>query len=139
MKIKFKKKILYSKLILGLICLIIAPITLLRNEDLHWSDYIYFIIGLLYLAHYAYDVTHQYLEIEDGVIKKNSLYGFRKKLNLKDIDTIKKFAGDYTLKSNDTELKIKTSIIEDHSLTSLVKVLSELDLPQEKSPFVSIS
>ncbi|MGO4911727.1 hypothetical protein [Leeuwenhoekiella sp. W20_SRS_FM14] len=136
MKIKFKKKRLYANLVLGLIWVIIAPLSLLKDEGLNWSDYIYFGIGVFYLAHYVYDLKHQYLEIEDGVIKKNSLYGFRKKMNLKDIDRVEKFAGDYTLKSNDTKLKINTSFIESQSLTSLVKTLSELNLPTEKTPFI---
>ena len=83
-------------------------------------------------------MTNQYLTIENGIIRKNGLYGFRKKINLNEINWIKKFAGDYTLKTETKELKINTELIEEKSLAELNSVLGKLNLPADKTPFANI-
>lgn len=94
-------------------------------------------IGVLYVGHYLYDLTNQYLTIEDGTIRKNGLYGFGKRINLNETNWIKKFAGDYTLKTEQKELKINTELIEKNSLNELNKILAELNLPSKKTPFAN--
>ncbi len=135
MKIKFKKKRLYAHLILGLVWIVLGIASLIFGVGLGWSNYGYSIIGILYIGHYLHDVTNQYLTIENGTIKKNGLYGFGKKINLNDINWIKKFAGDYTLKTQTRELKIDTSLIDNQSLVELLRILGSLNLPPEKTPF----
>jgi hypothetical protein len=137
MKIKFKKKRLYSNLILGIVWVIIGFLKLYYDDKLRWTDYGYLVIGILYIGHYLYDKTNQYLTIENGIIWKNGLYGFGKKINLNEINWIKKFAGDYTLKTETKELKINTELIEEKSLTELNKILEKLNLPSEKTPFAN--
>ena len=87
----------------------------------------------MYLGHYLYDLNNQYLTIENGTIRKNALYGFRKKIELNDINSIKKFTGDYTLKTETKELKINTELIDEKSLLELNRILSELNLSPEKN------
>ena len=60
-----------------------------------------------------------------------------KKINLNEINWIKKFAGDYTLKTEQKELKINTELIDENSLTELNRILAELNLPPEKTPFAN--
>ena len=91
-------------------------------------------IGLLYIGHYLHDRTRQYLTIEKEAIRKNGLYGFGKKINLKDVYWIRKIAGDYTLKTRQGDLKINADLIEEESPAELDRVLGELDLPPEKTP-----
>lgn len=137
MKIKFKKKRLYINLILGLVWLIIGILSLTDDEKLRWTDYGYLVAGILYIGHYLYDFTNQYLTIENGTIRKNRLYGFGKKINLNEINWITKFAGDYTLKTEQKELKINTELIDKDSLTELNRILAELNLPPKKTPFTN--
>ena len=137
MKIKFKKKRLYINLILGLVWLSLGILNLTEDDKIRWTDYGYLVAGILYIGHYLYDLTNQYLTIENGTIRKNGLYGFRKKINLNEINWIKKFAGDYTLKTEQKELKINTELIDKDSLTELNKILAELNLPPEKTPFAN--
>ena len=137
MKIKFKKKRLLANLILGLVWIVLGTSNVLLEDNLRWSDYGYLVIGILYIGHYLYDLTNQYLTIENGTIRKNGLYGFGKKINLNDINYIKKFTGDYTLKTNQKELKINSEIIDKDSLVELHKILAELNLPSEKTPFAN--
>lgn len=137
MKIKFKKKRLRANLILGIVWIILGTLSVFENDTLHWSDYGYLVIGILYIGYYLYDLTNQYLTIENGTIQKNGLYGFSKKINLNDINHIKKFAGDYTLQTDQKELKINTELIDKDSLVELNKILTALNLPAEKTPFSS--
>ena len=51
-----------------------------------------------------------------------------KKINLNEIKRIKKFAGEYILKTDSTELKINTDLIEEKSLSELNTVLENLNL-----------
>ena len=108
-------------------------INILEDESLRWTDYGYLLAGILYLGHYLYDLNNQYLTIENGTIRKNALYGFRKKIELNDINSIKKFAGDYTLKTETKELKINTELIDEKSLAELNRILTELDLSPEQN------
>lgn len=55
---------------------------------------------------YFYEYFNPYLTIENGIIKTNNPFG--KKMNLTEIKRIKKFAGDYILKTDKAELT-KTS------------------------------
>ncbi len=137
MKIKFKKKRLLANLILGIVWIGLGVFNVWEAKNNRWSDYGYLVIGILYVGHYLFDLTNQYLTIENGTIRKNGLYGFRKKINLNEINWIKKFAGDYTLKTEQKELKINTELIDKDSLTELNKILAELNLPPEKTPFAN--
>jgi hypothetical protein len=137
MKRKFKKKRLYINLILGIVWLALGILNLNEDDKIRWTDYGYLVAGILYIGHYLYDLTNQYLTIENGTIRKNALYGFRKDINLNEVNWIKKFAGDYTLKTEKKELKINTELIDKDSLTELNKILAELNLPPEKTPFAN--
>ena len=53
---------------------------------------------------------------------------FGKKLNLIEIKRIKKFAGDYILKTDEKELAINTQIINPSSLAELNAVLEKLNV-----------
>lgn len=137
MKIRFKKKRLYANLIIGIVWTGLGIFNLIEDNNLRWSDYGYLVIGALYIGHYLYDLTNQYLTIENGTIRKNGLYGFGKKINLNEINWIKKFAGDYILKTETIELTINTDLIEEKSLAELNRILTELNLPTEKTPFAN--
>jgi len=138
MKIKFKKKRLLANLIFGIVWIGLGTLSVVTNDEIHWTDYGYLVIGILYVGHYLFDLTNQYLTIENGTIRKNGLYGFGKEIILNEINWIKKFAGDYTLKTENQELKINTELIEENSLEELNRILGKLNLPAEKTPFANV-
>ena len=140
LKIRFKKKRLYANLIIGVIWLVFAVIILFTEfteEENHWMIYVYPIIGFLYLGQYWYDSTFQYLIIDDNTIQRNIFYGTNRKIALKDITWIKKFAGDYILKSDQKDMHIDLRLIDESSLDELNKVVANLNLPADKTPFPS--
>ncbi|MCL8009269.1 hypothetical protein M8845_17720 [Gelidibacter japonicus] len=125
MKIKFKKRRLRTYLILGSIWVIFGiPAVIFFPNNIF--NYGYLIIGILYFGVYLFENKNQYLTIENGTISKNHL--IPKKINLKDIKSIKLFAGDYKLKTDTDELVIDTKLIEEKSLADLELVLKKLNL-----------
>lgn len=126
MKIQYKKKHLNHSLFFGALWLIISLLGLFTKENTNWTDYAFLIISFLYLGTYFYGKRNKYLTIENGQIFVNKPFG--KKINLTEIKEIKKFAGDYILKTDKTELTINTQIIDEKSLTELKSELEKLEL-----------
>ena len=126
MKIRYKKKRLYTNLILGIIWTVFGVFVLLEDDKRRWSEYGYLVFGIIYIGIYIYDITNQYLTIENGMIKKNFIFG--KRLNLNEVIAIKKFAGDYTLITENQKLKINTVFIDKKSLAELNEILGRLKL-----------
>lgn len=125
MKIRYKKKRLKHYLIFGIIWLALGTIAVIFNSNIFFN-YGYLIIGILYFGTYLFENNTQYLTIENGTISKNHL--IPKKINLEEIKRIKRFAGDYVLKTDSTELRINTELIEEKSLRELDTVLGNLNL-----------
>ena len=125
MKIRFTKKRLKHYLIFGILWLVLGTTAVIFNSD-NIFNYGYLIIGILYLVTYLFENNKQYLTIENGIISKNQL--IPKKINLNEIKRIKKFAGDYILKTDNTEFRINTELIEEKSLAELNNVLENLNL-----------
>lgn len=126
MKIQYKKKHLNHSLFFGTLWLLISLLGLFTKENTNWTDYAFLIISFLYLGTYFYGKRNKYLTIENGQIFVNKPFG--KKINLTEIKEIKKFAGDYILKTDKTELTINTQIIDEKSLTELKSELEKLEL-----------
>ncbi len=126
MKIHYKNKTLNTNLFFGLMWLIFGLLGIFTNEKPYWTDYVLLVISILYLVLYFYHKKNQYLTIENGEIFHN--YPFGKKINLAEIKVIKKFAGDYILKTDKTELTINTQSIDKKSLVNLNVELEKLNV-----------
>ena len=112
-------------MIFGILWLVLGTTAVIFNSD-NVFNYGYLIIGILYFGTYLFENNKQYLTIDNGIISKNHL--IPKKVNLNDIKQIKKFAGDYILKTDSTELRINTELIDKKSLAELNTVLENLNL-----------
>ena len=126
MKIGYKKRHLNVNLIFGLIWLVWFFIGVFGKEEPNWTDYGWIVISLMYLGMYFYQKNYNYLTIENGVLRINGSFG--KKINLAEIKRIKKFAGDYILKTSKKELTINTQIIDTNSLAKLNAALKKLNV-----------
>jgi hypothetical protein len=126
MKIGYKKRHLNINLILGLVWLVWFLLAILLKEEPFWTDYGWLFISIAYLGIYAYQEKYKYLTIENGMIQVNG--AAKKKLNLSEVTQIKKFAGDYILKTDNKELTISTQIIEPNALVELDKELKKLNV-----------
>lgn len=137
MKIRYTKKRLRGILIIGLLWLALSIAKGVLNTFDHWTDFFFILMAVLYLGQYFYEWRNQYLTIDSEFIKVNSSFG--KKIRLSEISWIKKFAGDYILKTATKELTINTQIIDKVSLNELNEILAKLELPSDKTPFANNS
>ncbi|WP_235841756.1 hypothetical protein [Confluentibacter sediminis] len=128
MKIRYTKKRLRYYLIFGILWMVLGSSAIIFESG-NVFNYGYLLMGILYLGTYLFENRKQYLTIENGVISKNLLVS--KKINLNEITRIKKFAGDYVLKTDLTELKINTGLIDKTSLSDLNAVLDNLNLEKK--------
>lgn len=134
MKIKYSKVRLNSNyqfgvtfVIAGIIMTIVFTFFNTANKfELDAAGFGLFGGGCFSLLIYYFEKKKQYLTLKNGVLTKNTL--IPKKINLKDITSIKKFAGDYILKSNSTEFVIDTQIIDFDSLNDLTIELEQLNI-----------
>lgn len=113
-------------LVLGLVWLVFFFVGILSDEGPNWIDYGWLVVSAIYLALYFYQRRYKYLNLENGILKVNWPYG--KKIGLKEVKQIKKFAGEYILKTDKTELKIHTQSIAPDSLAKLNAELQKLDV-----------
>lgn len=126
MKIAYTKKQLTVSLVLGIVWLVLALLNMEYYGGNHWTAYGNLVISLLYLSMYGFQKKKTYLTIDNDLLKVNGLFG--KKVYLKNIKQIKKFAGDYIIKTDKKELTINTQLIAPNSLESLNAKLEELDV-----------
>lgn len=135
MKIRYTRKRLRANLILGLLWLALSLAKGLFSVFDDWTDFFFVGMAILYLGQFLIEWQNQYLTIDQDQIKVN--YPFGKKINLSDVNWIKKFAGDYIIKTDEKKLTINTQIIDSDSLEDLNRVLSSLNLPPDKTPFAN--
>lgn len=134
MIIKFSKRRLYAHLFLGLIWASIGIYYLFFSTDFPiWIGILYMILGAYYLFYSIYDFNHPYISIEEGIIKRNKLYGLKNKIKLDEVEEIQKTQGGYLLKSKTAELKINTSLISNEKLLELIILFKSLGLPADKT------
>lgn len=136
MKINLKKRKLNTHLTLGLVWIAFGiGYFIITSENIYWFGFGFIAIGFLDILHFLYDTKHQYLIIENGVIKKNFLYGFSftNEIHIDHIKEIKRIHGDFILKSGNKTLKIEPDVIEKESLDQLIHFLKKLNLPPDKN------
>ncbi|MDY2588109.1 hypothetical protein [Winogradskyella aquimaris] len=126
MKVAYKRRHLNVNLILGLIWLVWFSLGVFGKEEPNWTDYGWIFISLMYLGLYVYQKSFKYLTVENGIINVNGPFG--KKLKMTEIKQIKKFAGDYIIKTDNEELTINTQLIESSALTELNSELEKLNV-----------
>lgn len=126
MRIPYKKRHVNTNLFFGILWLSYFLIKILLFDSFHWIDYGWVFLSFAYLTIYFYEIRYKYVTIQDGVFSVNEL--IRKKVNLNEINQIKRFAGDYIIQSDKNEVTINTQIIDTNSLPDLIQVLDKLDV-----------
>lgn len=130
MTIYYTKRRLKIQLILALGYLILSSAALIF-DSFNFFNIGFLVLGLISLGTYLFENHKQYLTIANGVLIKNTFSP--KSIKLDEINQIKKFAGDYILKTEQNELRINISYIEKDSLFELEKVLNSLGLNKNES------
>ena len=127
MKINYKKKTSKFNLIIGVIWFVWFWVGVITLDRTNWYDWGWLVFILLYIGTYFHQRKHQYAEITDEFIKINDPI-FGKKLNINDVITVRKFAGNYIFKTASKELTIDTHLISLESLDKLNQKVEELGI-----------
>ena len=128
MTIAYKKKYLNLNLIYALL-FTVTLFTVALNSEENWKLIIGILVPASFISKYFYQKQKKYLTIEDDKIKVNNIFG--REINLNEILTIEKYAGDYILKTGIKKLKIDTTIIEPVELSNLNSELKKLNVKWE--------
>ena len=120
---------------MGIAWLLLGLMAFLGNDRPNWPEYGYLVIAILYLGGYIYENRNEYLIIENGLIYKRSL--FPKRINLTDVNQIKKFGRGYILKTESEKMTINTQIIDEKSLMKLNLILGRLNMDPDKNPLAT--
>ena len=126
MKIKYKKEPLIVYLTAGLFWFMFFNVIFFEKEELSSLDYGWIVMSLIYLGIFFYRKKYYYLTIIKDNIRVNGPLG--KELKLTELKRIKKFAGDYIIKTDQKEMTINTQIIDPNSLKELDAELKKLDV-----------
>lgn len=126
MRIHYKKRQLNFNLIFGILWLTYFLIQFFFIDEFHWINYGWIIISFVYFGIYFYQKKFKYVTIDNGKMTVNGPFG--KHINLTEIKQIKKFAGDYILKTDKQELIISTEIMDPNSLAKLNAELNKLNI-----------
>lgn len=126
MKIPYKKRQTKIHLIFGVAWLTFFLIGFTFSTKLHWTSYGYLLISLAYLTIYFYQKRYNYVSMEKGFLTVNGPFG--KRTGLQEIKRIKKFAGDYIVKTNNKELTIHSQMLEPDSLIELDTKFEKLNI-----------
>ncbi|WP_405569819.1 hypothetical protein [Winogradskyella sp. Asnod2-B02-A] len=133
-KIRYTKERLRSNSKMGIFFVVIGIIlVLLSFITSEWKEISLASIGIgqigagifMFIIYY-FENRKQYLTLKNGELIKNSL--FPKKIQLSEIKSIKEFAGDLKLITQNTEFIIDTQIIEPNSLEELKNELKNYNL-----------
>ena len=113
-------------LIFGIIWGIHSIVQLLFFDRSGWFDLFWSAISITYIGTYIYQYNNHYLKLENNILHEQWWYG--KSVALEELISMKKFAGDYILKTKDKTLTITTQILEPKSLEELDTILDELEI-----------
>ena len=128
MTIAYKKKYLNLNLIYALL-FTVTLFTVTLNSEENWKLIIGILVPASFISKYFYQKQKKYLTIENNKIKVNNIFG--SEINLNEIFTIEKYAGDYILKTGIKKLKIDTTIIAPVELSNLNSELEKLNVKWE--------
>lgn len=124
MKFRYKKKSVIKYLIIGLIWAVTDIAILFIYRSIAFTEYIWIIMGLYFIANAAYMYYKPYLIIEDGVLIKNTLKP--KSIRLEDITEMNRTHGKYTLTTNSTNFEFDKNFLEPESFLILDDILNNL-------------
>ncbi len=100
--LKMSKSYLIGGLVFELVTMLISDSSKLEFSVSNSQGFFFIAFGVfMYLTNYIM-IKRGYASIKGDILKRNNI--LNKKLNLTNIDTVRKFAGDYIFKKSDKEL-----------------------------------
>ncbi|WP_066220928.1 hypothetical protein [Formosa haliotis] len=126
--INHKKKRFNFNLLSGIVWALFFIVKLIFSEDnsLNLLEYGWLILSLLYFFIYYFERFKPYITIDNDVICRYA--PFPKRINIPDIIKVKHFAGEYSIETTSTSMKIQLSSISESDLSKLKSVIEQLQI-----------
>ena len=124
MKILHNQSKLNRILFLGIGYIIIGLISLATSTELYFSGFA--LIGIIFVLQYFYTKNRAYVILLENSIRSNGI--FKKEIEIKNVKSIKYFAGDYIIKSAEKEIVIDTNLVDKESQSNLKNYFENLKL-----------
>ncbi|HLF51476.1 hypothetical protein [Flavobacterium sp.] len=121
MEIKYNRKSTRKELIIGILFLAVGLAPILFDERI---SLIPLGGGLAYIINSLYNLKTNYVTVKEGYLKKK----FGGKIYLNNLIEVKKFAGDYILKTKQTQITIDTNLVDKESLKELDEFIANLNV-----------
>jgi hypothetical protein len=123
MKILHNQSQLKKILFLGIGYVIIGLLSLLTSSsNIFLSGSIG--IGIVFISQYFYNKNRAYVILTENSIMSNGI--IKKEIEIKNVKSIKYFAGDYIIKSAEKEIVIDTNLVDKESLSNLKNYFENL-------------
>lgn len=122
MKILHNQSQLNKILFLGIGYIIIGLLSLSTSSKIFLSGFIG--IGIIFIAQYFYNKNRAYVILIENSIMSNGI--FKKEIEIKNVKSIKYFAGDYIIKSAEKEIVIDTNLVDKESQSNLKNYFENL-------------
>ena len=122
-------KILYNKrqqtflLLWGIVWLVLGSVSYIIEPSRFIS--LGLIMGIAYICIYGFRKTFHYAVLDENSIKKVGLT--KQIINLDDVVSVRKFAGDYIIKTKARTMTLNTNLIDKQSLPELKRFFDILD------------
>ena len=125
MTIHYKSKNLKFQLLYGITSAILGIVGIILDSK-PLLTYPWLILSILQIGTWYYQNKFQYLQIENNVLTKNSL--FPKSIELSKITAIRKYRNSFLIESKEKNIKIYKDVISTASLYQLTDLLNEIQL-----------
>jgi hypothetical protein len=106
---------------MAVIWFIVAFLSFWGGKEYSWITSGFSGMAIFYLIQYIYGLKYRYLTFSNEELSENFVFG--KKIKWSEVEEVKKFAGDYILRTSKSELVINTQIIDEGDLKLLEKEL----------------
>ncbi len=126
MHIPYRKRSLHLSFIFGMFWLLLFVSSYFTKDGPQWMDYRWLFISLLSLGLFYYQNKYPYVKIEKDALQIGG--GFGKTVRIDELLSIKKFAGDYILKTATKEAVINPQALDRQQLQLLDAALKKLDV-----------
>ncbi|MBZ9631305.1 hypothetical protein LB465_10990 [Salegentibacter sp. LM13S] len=129
MTIHYQKKRLEYKLLYGIVSVSFGTISFIIGSEPLFI-YPWLILGFLEIGTWYYERKYHYLQINNNILTKNSL--FPKSIDLTELNAIRKYRSTFVLESQEQNIKIHKDLIATDSLNQLTDLLNEIPLQSQQ-------
>lgn len=119
-------------LFLGVTWFAMFCVASLFEEPVSWMGFGWLTLAAIYFLLYGLQVTKQFGKLQQDKLFLHHERLKPKEIDLKEVNEVRYFAGDYIFKTDRDQVRINTELIEEASIQKLEDIISAYDLQLRK-------